>query len=80
MKGALGSQMSGSMRKAHALELFSGLSSRYGLMAALLSFGQDPRWRRTMVAAVRVKPAGGQSSGAGGEADRDDRREQQRRL
>jgi demethylmenaquinone methyltransferase/2-methoxy-6-polyprenyl-1,4-benzoquinol methylase len=48
--------MSGSMRKAHALELFSGLSSRYGLMAALLSFGQDPRWRRTMVAAVRAKP------------------------
>src|SRR5439155_1314591 len=54
MNGALGGQMSGSLRKAHALELFSGLSGRYGLMAALLSFGQDPRWRRTMVAAVRA--------------------------
>jgi demethylmenaquinone methyltransferase/2-methoxy-6-polyprenyl-1,4-benzoquinol methylase len=57
MNGALGGQMSGSLRKAHALELFSGLSSRYDLMAALLSFGQDPRWRRTIVAAVRAKPA-----------------------
>jgi demethylmenaquinone methyltransferase / 2-methoxy-6-polyprenyl-1,4-benzoquinol methylase len=26
-------------------------------MSALLSFGQDPRWRRAMVAAVRAKPA-----------------------
>jgi demethylmenaquinone methyltransferase / 2-methoxy-6-polyprenyl-1,4-benzoquinol methylase len=48
--------MSGSLRKAHALELFSGLPRRYDRMAALLSFGQDPRWRRTMVAAVRTKP------------------------
>jgi demethylmenaquinone methyltransferase / 2-methoxy-6-polyprenyl-1,4-benzoquinol methylase len=48
--------MSGSLRKAHALELFSGLPRRYDRMAALLSFGQDPRWRRTMVAAVRAKP------------------------
>src|SRR6266540_1365373 len=56
MNGALGGHMSGSLRKAHALELFSGLSSRYDLMAALLSFGQDPRWRRTIVAAVRAKP------------------------
>jgi demethylmenaquinone methyltransferase/2-methoxy-6-polyprenyl-1,4-benzoquinol methylase len=48
--------MSGSLRKSHALELFSGLQRHYDLIAALLSFGQDPRWRRTMVAAVRAKP------------------------
>ena len=43
----------GSQRKAHALELFSGLPRRYDEMAALLSFGQDPLWRRTMVKARR---------------------------
>jgi demethylmenaquinone methyltransferase/2-methoxy-6-polyprenyl-1,4-benzoquinol methylase len=48
--------MSGSRRKTHALELFSGLPRRYDLMGALLSFGQDPRWRRAMVAAVGAKP------------------------
>jgi len=48
--------MSASRRKAHALELFAGLPRHYDRTAALLSFGQDPRWRRTMVATVRAKP------------------------
>jgi demethylmenaquinone methyltransferase/2-methoxy-6-polyprenyl-1,4-benzoquinol methylase len=39
-------------RKEHAQELFSGLGRRYDAMGALLSFGQDPRWRRAMVRAV----------------------------
>src|SRR5919201_1983815 len=39
-------------RKRHALELFAGLPRRYDALGALLSFGQDPRWRRAMVEAV----------------------------
>ena len=46
-----------SARKQHAVELFSGLPSRYDALSALLSFGQDPRWRRAMVAAVEASPA-----------------------
>ncbi|HEY7953101.1 MAG TPA: ubiquinone/menaquinone biosynthesis methyltransferase [Solirubrobacteraceae bacterium] len=42
----------GSARKRHALELFRGLPRRYDILAAALSFGQDPRWRRAMVRAV----------------------------
>jgi demethylmenaquinone methyltransferase/2-methoxy-6-polyprenyl-1,4-benzoquinol methylase len=41
-----------SERKRHALALFSGLPARYDRMGALLSFGQDPRWRRALVAAA----------------------------
>jgi demethylmenaquinone methyltransferase/2-methoxy-6-polyprenyl-1,4-benzoquinol methylase len=41
-----------SERRQHALELFSGLPRRYDVLGAILSFGQDPRWRRAMVAAV----------------------------
>jgi demethylmenaquinone methyltransferase/2-methoxy-6-polyprenyl-1,4-benzoquinol methylase len=41
-----------SQRKRHALELFAGLPARYDRMGALLSFGQDPRWRRAMVEAM----------------------------
>jgi demethylmenaquinone methyltransferase/2-methoxy-6-polyprenyl-1,4-benzoquinol methylase len=43
-------------RKQHALELFSGLPARYDRMGAILSFGQDPRWRRALVAAVDPRP------------------------
>jgi demethylmenaquinone methyltransferase/2-methoxy-6-polyprenyl-1,4-benzoquinol methylase len=45
-----------SKRKRHALELFAGLPGRYDRMGALLSFGQDPRWRRALVAAVDPRP------------------------
>jgi demethylmenaquinone methyltransferase/2-methoxy-6-polyprenyl-1,4-benzoquinol methylase len=41
-------------RKSHAIELFAGLPERYDLLSSLLSFGQDPRWRRTMVEVVRA--------------------------
>jgi demethylmenaquinone methyltransferase/2-methoxy-6-polyprenyl-1,4-benzoquinol methylase len=40
-------------RKRHALDLFAGLPRHYDLIAALFSFGQDPRWRRTMVRELR---------------------------
>src|SRR3954470_16069311 len=46
----------GSERKRHALELFAGLPRHYDRVGAVLSFGQDPRWRRTMVDAVQAGP------------------------
>ena len=42
-----------SARKSQAIELFAGLPRHYDLIAALFSFGQDPRWRRTMIRALR---------------------------
>src|ERR1700680_2650323 len=42
----------GSPRKRQALELFRGLPRRYDQVATVLSFGQDPRWRRALVDAV----------------------------
>jgi demethylmenaquinone methyltransferase / 2-methoxy-6-polyprenyl-1,4-benzoquinol methylase len=46
----------GTPRKEHALRLFAGLPRRYDVLSALLSFGQDPRWRRAMVAALDASP------------------------
>ena len=45
-----------SARKQHALELFAGLPGHYDRMGAVLSFGQDPRWRKAMVSAVGPRP------------------------
>jgi demethylmenaquinone methyltransferase / 2-methoxy-6-polyprenyl-1,4-benzoquinol methylase len=45
-----------SPRKRHALELFAGLPAGYDRMGAVLSFGQDPRWRRALVDAVDPQP------------------------
>jgi demethylmenaquinone methyltransferase/2-methoxy-6-polyprenyl-1,4-benzoquinol methylase len=42
--------------KEEALRLFAGLPRRYDLAGALLSFGQDPRWRRAMVGTVQARP------------------------
>jgi demethylmenaquinone methyltransferase / 2-methoxy-6-polyprenyl-1,4-benzoquinol methylase len=42
--------------KREALELFSGLPRRYDFLSSALSFGQDPRWRRALVAAVAPPP------------------------
>ena len=44
-----------SARTEHARELFAPLGPTYDRIAALLSFGQDPRWRRFLVSLV---PAG----------------------
>ena len=41
-----------SPRKRHALALFQGLPRHYDRMGAMLSFGQDPRWRRALVRAI----------------------------
>jgi demethylmenaquinone methyltransferase / 2-methoxy-6-polyprenyl-1,4-benzoquinol methylase len=45
-----------SPRKRHALELFTGLPPAYGRMGAVLSFGQDPRWRRALIGAIDPRP------------------------
>ena len=45
-----------SERKSGALMLFAGLDRRYDLLSAALSLGQDPRWRRAMVASVDARP------------------------
>jgi demethylmenaquinone methyltransferase/2-methoxy-6-polyprenyl-1,4-benzoquinol methylase len=45
-----------SARKRQALALFAGLPRHYHAMGALLSFGQDPRWRRMLVAAIGPRP------------------------
>ena len=44
-----------SARTEHARALFAGLGARYDRIGRLLSFGQDPRWRRFLVA--RLAPA-----------------------
>ncbi len=41
-----------STRKREALDLFAPLPRHYDRVATVLSFGQDPRWRRAMVEAV----------------------------
>ena len=45
-----------SERKRGALALFAGLPRHYDRAAAVLSFGQDPRWRHAMVEAVAAGP------------------------
>ena len=43
-------------RTQHARRLFAPLGPTYDRTAALLSFGQDPRWRRFLVSRVDVPP------------------------
>jgi demethylmenaquinone methyltransferase / 2-methoxy-6-polyprenyl-1,4-benzoquinol methylase len=45
-----------STRSRHARQLFAGIAISYERVATLLSFGQDPRWRHALVAAVRARP------------------------
>ena len=45
-----------SPRKRHARELFAPLGPSYDRAGALLSFGQDPRWRRELVRRVQAGP------------------------
>jgi len=39
-------------RRCHALELFAPLGPTYDRVGAVLSFGQDPRWRRFLVSRI----------------------------
>jgi demethylmenaquinone methyltransferase/2-methoxy-6-polyprenyl-1,4-benzoquinol methylase len=51
-----GSVRESSALKRETLELFAPLPRHYDRVAAVLSFGQDPRWRRAMVAALEARP------------------------
>jgi demethylmenaquinone methyltransferase / 2-methoxy-6-polyprenyl-1,4-benzoquinol methylase len=50
------SRTSPSPRKQHALELFAGLPAAYDRTGAVLSFGQDPRWRRALLDTIDPPP------------------------
>lgn len=43
-------------RTRHARGLFAGIAPEYDRMGTLLSFGQDPRWRRFLVSKVNAIP------------------------
>jgi demethylmenaquinone methyltransferase/2-methoxy-6-polyprenyl-1,4-benzoquinol methylase len=45
-----------SFRKRHAVQLFRGLPDHYDRVGALMSFGQDPRWRQVLVEAIAPEP------------------------
>jgi demethylmenaquinone methyltransferase/2-methoxy-6-polyprenyl-1,4-benzoquinol methylase len=45
-----------SFRKRHAVQLFSGLPDHYDRVGAVMSFGQDPRWRRALVDVIDPRP------------------------
>jgi demethylmenaquinone methyltransferase / 2-methoxy-6-polyprenyl-1,4-benzoquinol methylase len=45
-----------SVRKRHAVQLFSGLPDHYDRVGAVMSFGQDPRWRRALIDAIEPRP------------------------
>jgi demethylmenaquinone methyltransferase/2-methoxy-6-polyprenyl-1,4-benzoquinol methylase len=45
-----------SPRRQHAQALFAPLGQTYDRYARLLSFGQDPRWRRFLVSRVQAGP------------------------
>jgi demethylmenaquinone methyltransferase/2-methoxy-6-polyprenyl-1,4-benzoquinol methylase len=45
-----------SPRKRHAVQLFRGLPDHYDRVGAVMSFGQDPRWRRALVDAMAPGP------------------------
>jgi demethylmenaquinone methyltransferase/2-methoxy-6-polyprenyl-1,4-benzoquinol methylase len=44
------------LSKQETLQLFAELPRRYDVAGALLSFGQDPRWRRAMVGKIDAAP------------------------
>ena len=45
-----------SPRKSHAVQLFSGLADHYDRVGAVMSFGQDPRWRGALVDYIEPQP------------------------
>jgi demethylmenaquinone methyltransferase/2-methoxy-6-polyprenyl-1,4-benzoquinol methylase len=49
-------QASPSARKRHARELFAALPRDYDRAGAIMSLGQDRRWRRALVEAVHASP------------------------
>ena len=43
-------------KRAHNRALFATIADRYDLITKLLSYGQDARWKRTLVARARLQP------------------------
>jgi demethylmenaquinone methyltransferase/2-methoxy-6-polyprenyl-1,4-benzoquinol methylase len=50
--GGTGPTVEPTERTRHAAALFEGIAPQYGWLGAMLSFGQDIRWRRATVAAI----------------------------
>jgi demethylmenaquinone methyltransferase / 2-methoxy-6-polyprenyl-1,4-benzoquinol methylase len=50
-------RLTGSSHELRAKELFAPLGQTYDRYASLLSFGQDPRWRRFLVSRVPARPS-----------------------
>ena len=44
------------MPAADAPRVFTGIARTYDRAAAVLSFGQDPRWRATLVSSIKARP------------------------
>ena len=42
-------------KRAHARALFATIADRYDLITAVLSYGQDARWKRTLIDLARVQ-------------------------
>ena len=42
-------------KRRYVRQLFSTIADRYDLITALLSYGQDARWKRTLVALANVR-------------------------
>ena len=42
--------------RSHAPVIFTGIAPQYSWMGAVMSFGQDGRWRRFMVSKVNAVP------------------------
>ena len=42
-------------KRRHVRKLFSTIADRYDLITAVLSYGQDARWKRTLIAQARVQ-------------------------
>jgi demethylmenaquinone methyltransferase/2-methoxy-6-polyprenyl-1,4-benzoquinol methylase len=45
-----------SPRKRHAVQIFKGLPAHYDRVGAMMSFGQDPRWRSALVDWIDASP------------------------
>lgn len=43
-------------KRAHNRALFTTIADRYDLITAVLSYGQDARWKRTLIAMAQVRP------------------------
>ena len=43
-------------KRAHNRALFTTIADRYDLITAVLSYGQDARWKRTLIEMAQVRP------------------------